>query len=157
MSNKDLPKWLQHHTGMITDPTPEEIEADRREHFRDGESFDQWYNRTGHKQHADLIEHYGAMGGKPAPSNALQWLARVDWKRVFIWAVIAVNVLSVIYGLSKIGAAFAIGGAVYAVVTAGTTVFYMLFFAAFAVVMVKRYDGMAMFATGLTLLCAFVI
>lgn len=102
------------------------------------------------------------LDGKPPVAEGMlvtfgSLLSRIDWKRVFIVAVIAVNVLAVIYGLSKIMAAFAIGGAVYAVVTGGTTVFYMLFFAAFAVVMIHKYEGYAMLATVMTMLCAFVI
>ncbi|QLQ33929.1 MAG: hypothetical protein HZT40_22480 [Candidatus Thiothrix singaporensis] len=90
-------------------------------------------------------------------SAAATYLASIDWKRLFIAAVIVVNVFAVIYGLSKIGAAYAIGGATYAVVTGGTTVAYMVFFAAFAVVMIRKYEGYSMLATVMTLLCAFVI
>lgn len=84
-------------------------------------------------------------------------LASIDWQRVFIFAVVAVNVLAVCYALSKVMAAYAIGGTVYALVTGGTTLFYLLFFAAFACVMVRRYDTWAMFATVMAILCAFVI
>lgn len=108
----------------------------------------------------------GLFGGKPTNQGSIgggrmaalgDALARIDWQRVFRVAVVAVNVGAVIYALSKIGLAFDIGGATYAVVTAGTTAFYLLFFAAFAVVMVKRHDIPALLATGMALLAAFVI
>lgn len=102
-----------------------------------------------------LTQPTGSDGGRLATlGNAL---SRIDWQRVFRVAVVAVNVGAVIYALSKVMAAYAIGGVAYAVVTAGTTVAYLLFFAAFAVVMVKRYDTQAMVATVAALLCAFVI
>lgn len=109
----------------------------------------------------------GLFGGKPSTGKGSNGggrmaalgdaLANIDWQRVFRVAVVAVNVGAVIYALSKIGLAFDIGGATYAVVTAGTTAFYLLFFAAFAVVMVKRHDIPALLATGMALLAAFVI
>jgi len=97
----------------------------------------------------------------PAPANALQaiggFLARIDWAIVFRLALIAVNVVAVIYALSKITLAYAIGGALYALVVGGQLFLFLLFFAAFAVVMVKRYDVHAIFSTAMALVCAFAI
>ncbi|MEB4590041.1 hypothetical protein VSS37_03525 [Candidatus Thiothrix sp. Deng01] len=163
MSKQHLPLWLQHANGDAPTPTPAEVKEDfqRERKAADDALTGKPDSAETKAMHAALMQHYGAMtlDGKPPATGArlAAAFARIDWKRVFIVAVIVVNVFAVIYGLSKIGAAFAIGGAVYAVVTGGTTAFYMAFFAAFAVVMVKRYDGMAMFATVMTLLCAFVI
>lgn len=162
MSNKDLPLWMQHHTGVVDKLTPEMIDAELKEHHNPEETFDAWYDRVGHKQHAALMGYYGSMAGKqPETGGRLaalgRFIARIDWQRVFRVAVVAVNVGAVIYALSKIVLAFSIGGVAYAVVTAGTTAAYMLFFAAFAVVMVKRHDMPALLATAMTLLSAFVI
>lgn len=97
----------------------------------------------------------------PAPANALQaiggFLARLDWAMVFRLALIAVNVGAVIYALSKITLAYSIGGALYALVVGGQLFLFLLFFAAFAVVMVKRYDIHAMFSTAMALVCALSI
>jgi hypothetical protein len=66
MSTKDLPLWLQHHTGVVDTLTPEMIDAELKEHHNPEESFDAWYDRVGHKQHAALMGYYGSMapGGK---------------------------------------------------------------------------------------------
>jgi len=97
----------------------------------------------------------------PAPANARQalggLLARLDWVMVFRFSLIAVNVGAVIYALSKITLAYSIGGALYALVMGGQLFLFLLFFAAFAVVMVKRYDVHAMFSTAMALVCALSI
>ena len=102
-----------------------------------------------------------SMPNHPAPTNALQalggFLARIDWAIVFRLSLIAVNVGAVIYALSKITLAYSIGGALYALVWGGQLFLFLLFFAAFAVVMVKRYDVHAIFSTAMALLCAFSI
>jgi hypothetical protein len=96
------------------------------------------------------------MGNTPT-SRFAALLARIDWAIVFRLALIAVNVGAVIYALSKITLAYSIGGALYALVVGGQLFLFLLFFAAFAAVMVKRYDVHAMFSTAMALVCAFSI
>lgn len=90
-------------------------------------------------------------------SRFAAFFARLDWTMVFRFALIAVNVGAVIYALSKIALAYSIGGALYALVMGGQMSLFLVFFAAFAVVMVKRYDVKAIFSTAMALLCAFAI
>lgn len=90
-------------------------------------------------------------------SRFAAFFARLDWTMVFRFALIAVNVGAVIYALSKITLAYSIGGALYALVVGGQLFLFLLFFAAFAVVMVKRYDVHAIFSTAMALVCAFAI